>query len=641
MVTILTLRAYSRLLENEWRERIYARLIRNVAESYQVSPELLTRIDNFYFTWERKRPFARGQDAGSDDYTAYRRRQFDLQFGALQMSLPVRAQEALAVEISAAEIEDLPRFQRQMSILARLEPSSNGETAIPYSLEDAVIAVVYNRQYYLFPVYNKGQQALMDIHRLRRMTSDMLHYPVPVSTPAEIDLLLSRANRTALSSPFSAWDEVKPVLSALQYTPIILNWDKQDARLPLAVIRQTHRGIGSHALTLLFTDESTLFDQSHIFFDGAWGASLAEIMTNEALSWALYVSQLPAPNPSATPPPIVPMKASLKLREATEKARISLEVDAETTAIRLGPVLALRRLFKSRNDLLNVTVNDLLILWRSLFGQRYNPSSILNQQLEALRNGTRSDHRQAYQLCLEAIEKIKSNNPAILIPMDASQYSPRDRLFPTTFRNPMADLLTLHDATLSALNAYKIALGDRASAYEQFDDNQRQYLRRIGAFGELMRKYKEITLAGQSTSTTSIKMLAHIPEPMQRLLDQIPGKFDLLNEIIKGEEVFSNVGRVANGSTLRRFITAKDDNRQKTLAWGIVTDDNDVVHVSLRDFRPHAPVLIDMGLAHIAQLMTQDMLNAYADGFNQFIREMRDITIASRETRSRNAHEEG
>jgi hypothetical protein len=48
-----------------------------------------------------------------------------------------------------------------------------------------------------------------------------------------------------------------------------------------------------------------------------------------------------------------------------------------------------------------------------------------------------------------------------------------------------------------------------------------------------------------------------------------------------------------------------------------------------------------MGLSHIAQLMTQDMLNAYADGFNQFIREIRDITIASRETRSRDAHEEG
>src|SRR5262249_9467301 len=154
------------------------------------------------------------------------------------------------------------------------------------------------------------------------------------------------------------------------------------------------------------------------------------------------------------------------------------------------------------------------------------------------------------------------------------------------FRNPMTDLLQWHDATLTALHDYKAAKKDRQAAYAVFDERQRQYLRMIAAFGALMRKYKDIAMFGQSASTIAIKMLAFMPDAVQRLLDEIPGQFDVLNEIIKGEEVFSNVGRVASGSTLRRFITAKDDNEQKTLAWGVLTDDENVVHVSLRDFRP-------------------------------------------------------
>ncbi len=85
---------------------------------------------------------------------------------------------------------------------------------------------------------------------------------------------------------------------------------------------------------------------------------------------------------------------------------------------------------------------------------------------------------------------------------------------------------------------------------------------------------------------------------------------------------------------LRRFITAKDDNWQKTLAWGVLTDDDDVVHLSLRDFRPHVAALAEQGRAALADQLAQDFLDAYADGFNAFVRELREITAASRETRS-------
>lgn len=42
-----------------------------------------------------------------------------------------------------------------------------------------------------------------------------------------------------------------------------------------------------------------------------------------------------------------------------------------------------------------------------------------------------------------------------------------------------------------------------------------------------------------------------------------------------------------------RFISAKDDNQNKPMVWAVVTDDSDVMHLALRDFRPHvtAPTL--------------------------------------------------
>lgn len=122
-------------------------------------------------------------------------------------------------------------------------------------------------------------------------------------------------------------------------------------------------------------------------------------------------------------------------------------------------------------------------------------------------------------------------------------------------------------------------------------------------------------------------MLAHVPPVLQKLLNVLPSRFDVLNEILKGEEVFSNLGRVAKGSSLRRFITAKDDNKQKTLAWGVITDDSNVIHLSLRDFRPHVTALHELDLYDFARYMTQDYLDSYAHGFNTFIAELIQIVV--------------
>jgi hypothetical protein len=246
-----------------------------------------------------------------------------------------------------------------------------------------------------------------------------------------------------------------------------------------------------------------------------------------------------------------------------------------------------------------------------------------------------STTRQAALAAQAAIENSRRVNPAILIPIDASQRSPRDRLYPMSFEVPLADLdlLNLHEGTLTALGAYQRGAGDRTALYAEFNKLQRRYLATLAGFGEVMGKAKEIAMLGESASVGAIKLLGHLPTPLQRLLDSIPGKFDVLNDIIKGREVFSNVGAVAPSSTLTRFITAKDDNEKKTLAWGVITDAQGVLRLTLRDFRPHVNLLEAVGQKALATRLAQDYLNTYAHGLNDFVRDLRRITLASRETR--------
>jgi hypothetical protein len=281
--------------------------------------------------------------------------------------------------------------------------------------------------------------------------------------------------------------------------------------------------------------------------------------------------------------------------------------------------------------LIQLTVNDLLILYRAIHALTYRPSQEVKLLLEKLY----PDFTQA-QAVRAASEAVNArDNPAILIPIDASQASPSNRLYPMSFEVPLNELnfLELHHQTLTALDEYEKASGDRTQRYTAFDQLQREYLATLAAFGAVLSKAKQIALTGESASTGTIKFLAYIPKPLQRLLDEIPSKFDILNDIIKGREVFSNVGAVVPTSTLTRFTTAKDDNERKTLAWGVITDANGTLTISLRDFRPHVAMLINAGLKSIAQLIAQDYANSYAVGLNQYIRELRRVTIASRETR--------
>ncbi|MCK6627198.1 MAG: hypothetical protein L6R45_18740 [Anaerolineae bacterium] len=621
MAAIHCLHQYPQLLENEWRERVYTQFLQQLTAD---QPDA-AHYARLYRAWEKQRPYERGADAQPDEtYPQYRRRKFDSFLAHSVQNLPTSLRHELARQIRQAEAEVLPAYQQQMSILAYLDPGPYGETRTPVPLRQLCLGLIYQGGYHLIPASAPGGTKPADVALVRAQVAAILARP-STSPPAPLTPL-ARLTR-------SAWPELRQKLSpalikefdTLRRAPILLNADPRPVDLPLAELRQAERGIGDHALTLFDTGETFVFDQSHIFFDGTWGAALAEIMTNEALSWAVYLNTLP---------PIQAGSSRLKgltfhfkaedLALLEQTPTVAGEVSAETKAVNLKAILRLRQALKQRNALLELTVSDLLILYRAVHAVTYQPAQKLLAQLQKLSKNSAT--QEAAMAALDALQPARPLSPAIVIPVDASRRNPRDRLHPMTFEVPLndLDLLNLHRRTVAARQAYQQGQAD----FAKFSQLRGRYLRFLAEFGRMLCEAKKIALTGESASVGSIKLLAHLPTPLQRMLDQVPSRFDILNDLIRGREVFSNVGAVVPGSTLTRFITAKDDNDKKTLAWGIMTDADGVMHISLRDFRPHVAALIATGHKELATSLTRHYLDAYANGLNRFIADLRDITEA-------------
>lgn len=609
------------ILANEWRERV---LLKVLAETVAGDRRKANDYRGLYRQWEQQRPFRRGMDGAFESYATYRARVFENfckpHLAALRPAERKQIEERMAALENSPTTGGLPAYQRQMSWLAYLQPDTHSETRIHYPFEQAKIGVIWRGHYYLLPLHD-----VFNVEATRRTAAAILA-DTPDTPPAGLDDLLLAAPRAEQPNLRKLVDTGGTLeLDLLRFAPVLINWDQQNANQPLSYIRQAKRGVGDHPLTIIRTQESFVFDQSHIFFDGAWGAAVAEMMTNEALSWAFYLSTQPAVRRAQNPPPPLRLSVNQRLQKTGAKARLPIEASAETTALHMDAIVALRGALKQRSDLAQVTVNDLLILYRGLHALVYQLSPEIETYLAALKKQRTVAAQQAYQITREVLDRTINKNPAILIPIDASRHAPHDRVYPTTFRNPLTDFFDHHRTALDALHRFRMARDK--TTQRAFEEAQATYLRMVGGFGELLTRYKDIALRGQSTSTASIKLMARVPEPLQRLLNSIPGKLDLLNEIIKGEEVFSNIGRVTPDSTLRRFITAKDDNQQKMFAWGVMTDAQNIVHLSLRDFRPHIPALHAAGAGELAQLIVQDYLNAYANGLNAYVAELREIAI--------------
>lgn len=627
MAAIYCLHHYHDLLTNEWRERVATHLLVELTRHRPAA----ARCAHLYRRWEKQRPYGRPAGESRLPYPAYRRDCFDLFLAEAMADLDTTTLSQWEQAYRRAEAEDLPAFRQQMSILAYLDPGPYGETRTPIALNKASIGLIQPGCYFLIPVCNPGSDNPTQLQTVRAMVAAALDQTDQTGpTPP-----LARIKR-------SAWPDLRQKLDRdfvteldrLRLAPILLNCDQRPRTLPLAEIRQGERGRGDHALTLFDTGQTMVFDQSHIFFDGAWGAALAEIMTQEAVYWARQLSEAVTPETAAERRP---QKLAFHVHAADltllrQAPQVAVELAAETEVINLKAMVKLRRLFKQRSDLLQLTINDLLILYRAIHALTYQPAPQLVGALEEL--AARPESRQAALAALETLRPVEPVNPTILIPIDASQRTPQDRLYPLTFEAPLTqlDFIGLRGRVMAAWKAYQQTAGDRSAAYAEFDRLQREYLATLAGFGRILGQIKAVARAGESFSLGALKLLAHFPAPVQRLLEKIPDNFDLLNDLIKGREAFSNVGAVAPGSTLTRFLSAKDDNDKKTLVWGVLTDAQGVLHLTLRDFRPHGALLLACGQQALAQRLTQHYLNTYAEGLNEFVRELRQITQSNRET---------
>ncbi|MBI5824480.1 MAG: hypothetical protein HZB18_10670 [Chloroflexi bacterium] len=627
MAAATCLHQYHALLENEWQERVSIALLE---EALRSDPGQTQRTRRLYREWELMRPYRREEDAANYDYPAYRRLKLERFLLDVLKSTPTPVREAWESKLKATSQQELGDYQRQMSILAYLEPGPYGETRVPFKLSDAQIGIIYHDSYYLLPACEQGSNKPLDVISARAQITALL--ASPFSSPSQLSSL-ARVKRASLPGLRT---KLNPMLvndiDNLRFAPILISADQHSRSLPLSELRQTERGIGSHALTIFDTGDSFVFDQSHIFFDGAWGTALSEIMTNEALSWARYLSLLPSPTPAGTR---IYTSLTLQLQPADidlvqQAPHIPSESGAESDRVDIKACLALRKQFKQRNDLLKLTINDLLVLYRAIHAATYKPSAKLLAEINKLSETKPEVAASLHQL----VEEGSRTNPSILIPVDASLKVPRERIYPLNVEVPLMELnlLSLHSQTMRMLDAYEDATQDKTVVYAGFDQYQRLYLASLAGFGTYLSRAKEIATLGQSASVGAIKLLAHLPLPLQKLLDKIPEKFDLLNNLLKGREVFSNVGAVAPNSTLTRFITAKDDNTQKQLAWGVMTDAKNIMRITLRDFRPHVATLLSIGRKDLASLITQDYLDAYAEGLNSFIRDLSRISAANRQT---------
>jgi len=673
---------YDDLLYNEWREQVYL----NLLDQILTEANLEQRVRFLAQAWMAQRPYEPGSDASSDEnYPAYRRRRFDkfIQDFCLKL-LPAETQAKLAAAYAQQEERYLAAYQRQMTILATLIPERYREVRQPLPIWQAKIGLILNDRYYLIPacvadtlgqpilfqqhqavaalpfdeqghlydpygqlvevartgsVYNAAHQL---IGHLRPAHYQTIRQEVATIFKEQATTPPSQFNQTSFSLDQqltalkrSEQANQRPHLSEfaqyetklLQQAPVLINWDEQEVDKPLAYIRQGRRGIGDHALTIFRTSKSMVFDQSHIFFDGVWGLAIAEVLTREAISWGVLFSRLTPPSATEQPPIALQFQPEKQLSQTA----IRREVSAESIAIDLVNLHNLRNLLPRQHFKVKLTINDLLILYRSKFGMEYQ----LDPKIQTVLDSLKVSHGEVYELVKASMQKLHEKNPSVLIPLNAATVNPRDRLYPTTFRNPFTDMWDIYEDTLEALATYRQKPTD--SQWQHFANLRGSLLTQMSYFGDLLRAYKRVALQGGSTSNTIMKLLAYVPMSVREMLNELPQRIDVLNEVLKGEEVISNVGRVAKksaneptgrGSSITRFISAKDDNENKTLVWGAVTDDQEIFHLSLRDFRPHVAALATINKLAVAQMMAEDQVTAFATGFNQLVTQISDIIQA-------------
>src|SRR5258708_19083218 len=175
-----------------------------------------------------------------------------------------------------------------MTILAMLQPSEYSDSRARIARNRLSLAVVSGGRYYMIDI-----SGAVSVERARPISAAILKDKPEIST-ATLDKLLATAKRhdqPALRKLLPEYTRTE--VERLRLAPIILNWDSASADESLKDIRSGRRGIGDQALTVFRTTQSTVFDLSHIFFDGPWGMAVAEILTGKAITFSPQLTHAP------------------------------------------------------------------------------------------------------------------------------------------------------------------------------------------------------------------------------------------------------------------------------------------------------------------------------------------------------------
>jgi len=333
LAAIEMLTQYETLLAIDWQERVMLRIIQKITAEEQLGEH--PQVKGITRAWISQRPYHRPSDEVS--YLRYRREAFERFIEEHLAPLPSPIQAQIHQRYAEREAQELAAYQRQMSILASLQPAQYQDHKVRLPLWRAAVGFIWQGRTYILPAFQRDAQGsplcqpphpnadAIPLYSLADGTlCDAQHRPLQVDadgtvryaeegavigmlqrtedetvlawvkgilgqqatkgSQSDLDLLLVQAPRSQQAALRAKLPEsTHAAMEALHRAPILVNWDPRPSAFPLALIRQAHRGIGDHALTIFRTEESFIFDQSHIFFDGMWGSAMAEILTDYVL----------------------------------------------------------------------------------------------------------------------------------------------------------------------------------------------------------------------------------------------------------------------------------------------------------------------------------------------------------------------
>ncbi len=150
------------------------------------------------------------------DYPTYRKDLFDRFLAQAIRDLPGELCALWQQRILEKEQSELPAYLRQMSILARLEPSLYYEDRVPIPLNEAQIGIIFQGIYWLIPAL------LPDPEQVRAAVSAILSPRREAVDPLSMFAVTRRSALPDLYKKISR--PLRESIDALRNTPMAIPW---------------------------------------------------------------------------------------------------------------------------------------------------------------------------------------------------------------------------------------------------------------------------------------------------------------------------------------------------------------------------------------------------------------------------------